>query len=59
ARDRIGEVLAEALFRLLVNFELLQRMGLAGRRFVEGNFTWDICARKMLKIYCEAAESIS
>jgi glycosyltransferase involved in cell wall biosynthesis len=56
-RNRNSEELAEALLRLLGNVELQKKMGLSGRRFVEGNFTWDICARKMFKIYCEALES--
>ena len=29
-------------------------MGANGRRFVVENFTWDICAQKMLKVYHEA-----
>jgi glycosyltransferase involved in cell wall biosynthesis len=54
ASNRSSDELAEALLRLLGNSELRKKMGLAGRRFVEGNFTWDICARKMLKVYHEA-----
>jgi glycosyltransferase involved in cell wall biosynthesis len=56
ASNRDSEELAEALLRLLGNVELQKKMGLAGRRFVEGNFTWDICARKMFKTYQEALE---
>jgi glycosyltransferase involved in cell wall biosynthesis len=59
ARNRNSDELAEALLRLLGNFELQMRMGLAGRRFVEGNFTWDICAKKMFKVYQEALEHTS
>ncbi|MCL1970092.1 MAG: glycosyltransferase family 4 protein [Candidatus Bathyarchaeota archaeon] len=59
ARNRNSEELAEALLRLLGNFELRQRLGLAGRRVIEDNFTWDICARKMLKVYTEALEGRS
>ena len=59
ARNRNSDDLAEALLRLLGNFELQQRLGFAGRRFVEENFTWDICTRKMFKIYREALEIIS
>jgi glycosyltransferase involved in cell wall biosynthesis len=29
-------------------------MGANGRRFVTENFTWDICAQKMLNVYHEA-----
>ena len=59
AKNRNSDDLAEALLRLLSNVKLRQRMGLAGRRFVEGNFSWDICARKTLKIYRELLETIS
>jgi glycosyltransferase involved in cell wall biosynthesis len=27
------------------------RMGAAGRRFVEENYTWDLCAQRMLATY--------
>jgi glycosyltransferase involved in cell wall biosynthesis len=54
ATNRSSDELAEALLRLMSNFALRKKMGFAGRRFVEGNFTWDICARKMLKVYHEA-----
>jgi glycosyltransferase involved in cell wall biosynthesis len=30
-------------------------MGAEGRNFVMRNFTWDICAKKMLDIYHEAS----
>jgi glycosyltransferase involved in cell wall biosynthesis len=29
-------------------------MGAEGRRFIVENFTWDICAQKMLNVYNEA-----
>ncbi len=51
--NRNSEDLAEALLQLLDNSELRQKMGHAGRQFVEKNFTWDICTQKMLKIYQE------
>jgi glycosyltransferase involved in cell wall biosynthesis len=51
-RGRNGE-LADALLRLLSDRALRQKMGANGRKFVAENFTWDICAQKMLKIYCE------
>ncbi|MDR2203651.1 MAG: glycosyltransferase family 4 protein [Nitrososphaerota archaeon] len=46
-----SDALAEALLRLLGDAVLRQRLGLAGRRFVCENFTWDICAKKMLAVY--------
>jgi glycosyltransferase involved in cell wall biosynthesis len=52
-RGSSGE-LAEALLKLLGDADLRQKMGSAGRRFVVENFTWDICAQKMLTVYREA-----
>jgi glycosyltransferase involved in cell wall biosynthesis len=49
-----SEELAEALLKLLGDAALRQRMGCAGRRFVGENFTWDICAQRMLRVYREA-----
>ena len=46
--------LAEAILRLLSNPSLRQSMGTKGREFVQNNFTWDICAEKMLRVYREA-----
>jgi glycosyltransferase involved in cell wall biosynthesis len=46
--------LADALLKLLGDASLRERMGINGRRFVTENFTWDICAQKMLKVYREA-----
>jgi phosphatidylinositol alpha-1,6-mannosyltransferase len=46
--------LAEAMLKLLSNPSLRQRMGEKGREFVQNNFTWDICAEKMLRVYREA-----
>ena len=46
--------LAEAILRLLSNPSLRQSMGIKGREFVQHNFTWDICAEKMLRVYREA-----
>ena len=50
------EALAEALLRLLSDEKLRREMGASGRRFVAENFTWDICAEKMLRVYHEALE---
>lgn len=46
--------LADALLKLLDNKGLAQQLGEKGRSFVEQNFTWDICAEKMLKVYLTA-----
>ncbi len=45
--------LANALQRLLSDEALREKMGANGRKFVSENFTWDICAQKMLKVYRE------
>jgi glycogen(starch) synthase len=49
--------LAAALSRLLSNEELREKMGVAARKFVSENFTWDLCAQKMLRVYHEALET--
>ena len=49
-----SEALADALLRLLGDRALRERMGGVGRRFVSENFTWDLCAERMLKVYREA-----
>jgi glycosyltransferase involved in cell wall biosynthesis len=49
-----SEGLAEAILRLLSNPALRQRMGAKGREFVLHNFTWDLCAERMLRVYLEA-----
>jgi glycosyltransferase involved in cell wall biosynthesis len=46
--------LADAIMKLLGNWSLRETMGIKGRKFVLKNFSWDICAQKMLKIYQEA-----
>jgi glycosyltransferase involved in cell wall biosynthesis len=45
--------LADALQKLLGDRVLREKMGINGRRFVTENFTWDICAQKMLNVYRE------
>jgi len=49
-----SEELADALLKLLSDKALREKMGANGRRFVTKNFTWDICAQKMLNVYREA-----
>jgi glycogen(starch) synthase len=45
--------LADAVMRLLSDKNLRQKMGVNGRKFVLENYTWDICAEKMLSVYQE------
>lgn len=49
-----SDELADALLKLLGDGALRESMGINGRRFVTKNFTWDICAQKMLNVYREA-----
>lgn len=49
-----SEELADALLRLLSDKDLREKMGANGRKFVVDNFTWDICAQGMLRVYREA-----
>jgi glycosyltransferase involved in cell wall biosynthesis len=46
--------LAEALLKLLGDGALREKMGSSGRRFVSENYTWSLCAERMLKVYREA-----
>jgi glycosyltransferase involved in cell wall biosynthesis len=46
--------LAEAILKILSNPRLRERMGSKGREFVLQNFTWDLCAKTMLRVYNEA-----
>lgn len=43
--------LAENLSKLLGDKALCARMGAAGRRFVMENYSWDLCAQRMLAVY--------
>jgi glycosyltransferase involved in cell wall biosynthesis len=47
--------LAEAVLKLLTNYSLREKMGSKGREFVSANFSWAVCAQRMLKVYREAA----
>lgn len=51
------EEFADAIIRLLSDRGLHDKMGLDGRKFVMENYTWDICAQRMLKVYHEALET--
>jgi glycosyltransferase involved in cell wall biosynthesis len=46
--------LAEAIMKLLANVSLREKMGSKGREFVSGNFSWDVCAERMMQVYREA-----
>lgn len=48
------EEFAGALLKLIADRALREKMGADGRRFVMENFTWAICAQKMLTVYHEA-----
>ena len=50
--------LANAISDLLTEDSLKEKMGNSGREFVEKNFSWDICAQKMSKVYHEALNSM-
>ena len=52
-----SDELADALMKLLPDKHLREKMGLQGRKWVLENFTWDICAAKMLSVYHEALGS--
>jgi glycosyltransferase involved in cell wall biosynthesis len=49
-----GYELANAVLNLLSNSSLREKMGRLGREFVCKNLTWDICAERMFRVYCEA-----
>jgi len=46
-----SDALTAALMELVDNKSLREIMGASGRKFVVDNFTWDICAQKMLEVY--------
>ena len=46
--------LAEAIMKLLADCSVREKMGGKGREFVSANFSWDICAKRMLQVYREA-----
>lgn len=48
--------LSDGLVKLLSDKALASKMGNNGRDFVANNFTWDICADKMLRAYKEATK---
>ncbi len=48
--------LANAILNLLSNRSLREKMGGRGRKFISENFSWDICAQRMLQVYYEASQ---
>jgi glycosyltransferase involved in cell wall biosynthesis len=52
-----SKALAEALLNLLGDQALRGRMGLAARSFIAENYTWNLCAQRMLNVYKEALEA--
>jgi glycosyltransferase involved in cell wall biosynthesis len=46
-----SDSLAHAILQLLSNPPLRRRMGEHGRVFVEKNYSWDLCASRMLALY--------
>lgn len=51
--------LAEAVIKLLASWSLREKMGMNGRKFVVDNFSWDVCAKKMLRVYREAVVAVA
>jgi glycosyltransferase involved in cell wall biosynthesis len=49
--------LSNSILHLLSHDSLREEMGRNGREFVQKNFSWDICAKRILQVYNEAAES--
>ena len=51
--------LADAVMKLLASWSLRETMGSNGRKFVVENFSWDICAQKLYKVYQEAQAAVA
>jgi glycosyltransferase involved in cell wall biosynthesis len=51
--------LADAIMKLLGSWSLRETMGSKGRKFVVDNFSWDVCAQKMLQVYREAFAAVA
>ena len=48
---------ASEVSKLLSDAALRRKMGAEARRFVVEDFTWDLCAQRMLKVYREALDA--
>jgi glycosyltransferase involved in cell wall biosynthesis len=44
--------------KLLSSWSLRETMGRKGQEFVSGNFSWDVCAQRMLQVYHEAQAAV-
>jgi glycosyltransferase involved in cell wall biosynthesis len=53
-----SDALEEGLMKLLSDKPLREKIGAKGREFVTENFTWNICAQKMLKVYRDALNQL-
>jgi len=50
--------IAERICHLLLNPELMQRMGIAGRRKVEERYTWEKLAERTIAVYQKVCQSV-
>ena len=57
-KEADSTALANAILKLLSDKSLRAKMGQQGRKFVQKNFSWDVCAEKMLQVYTEAAKHV-
>jgi glycosyltransferase involved in cell wall biosynthesis len=51
--------LADAIMKLLASWSLRETMGNNGRKFVVDNFSLDVCAQKLYKVYQEAQAAVT
>jgi glycosyltransferase involved in cell wall biosynthesis len=51
-----SNALADAVLRLLCDDAMRMKMGVEGLRLVRKEFSWDVCAEKMVRVYREAME---
>jgi glycosyltransferase involved in cell wall biosynthesis len=57
-KEADSTALADAVLRLQSDKSVSQKMGQQGREFVQKNFSWDVCAEKMLHVYNEATQYV-
>ncbi len=53
-----SDELAEAILSLLSDSSWRKKMGTRGREFVQKEFSWDVSAKKMFRVYREALETV-
>ena len=51
--------LANAIMKLLSSWSLRETMGRKGQEFVSSNFSWNVCAQRMLQVYHEAQAAVA